>query len=330
LFQKEDGIILVFDENATAANPQTSFDALHPVHDKAMSLSTPPGDLLRLVVGLSLSSGTTVLDDDEYSRRILWCLDRGYEYVPSVDLSDLTKGHDERDKEGFARIVEAIAGTVWSSAVMKPKQSQQLKASYAQEKQRQQESKEEKEPENLYVPPDPSLLGGHVKPSETQEEESKQEPTLTDEQRTELAQKALLQEDGVDTSNADNDIEDRYLPVADDDATPLPSAEERAKEREQERQFDQLDSALRQAANIRELSQSGNLSDEQRRQRAGDAAMLLMNLMMGMDDDEDDEEEEEEENSIHNNEDDDDPAEKKEEDSATPATAPAEVVTASS
>jgi len=41
------------------------------------------------------------------------------EYV-EADLSEkgISSGHDARDKEGFARIVEAISGTVWSSAVM--------------------------------------------------------------------------------------------------------------------------------------------------------------------------------------------------------------------
>jgi len=62
--------------------------------------------------------------------------------------------------------------------------------------------------------------------------------------------------------------------------------------------FNHLDGALRQAASIREMSQSGNLSDQDRRQRAGDAAMLLMNLMtqMGLDDDEKDEDDDEDEN----------------------------------
>jgi hypothetical protein len=44
-----------------------------------------------------------------YTRRVLWCLDHGYEYV-QVDLMEYGRsiGHSDREKEGFARIVEAV------------------------------------------------------------------------------------------------------------------------------------------------------------------------------------------------------------------------------
>ena len=51
---------------------------------------------------------------------MLWCLDRGYEYV-EVDVTPegMTGGFEERDKDGYARVVEAIGTCMWSSHVMK-------------------------------------------------------------------------------------------------------------------------------------------------------------------------------------------------------------------
>ena len=92
---KEDGIILVFD--AVRSNPDgsdegggASFDSLESAHQKALS-NNECGDLLRLCVGVSLSelSAEEIRGKDnekEYSRRILWCLDNGYEYI-EADLS---------------------------------------------------------------------------------------------------------------------------------------------------------------------------------------------------------------------------------------------------
>jgi len=131
---KEDGIILVFDAlhsnpdrvvdgSAAAASGVSTFDGLTAVHEKATSLDQC-GELLRLCVGISMGEMTPselrgTKHEEEYSRRVLWCLDRGYEYL-EADLSEegRQKGHDDRDKDGFARVVEAIATTVWSSANM--------------------------------------------------------------------------------------------------------------------------------------------------------------------------------------------------------------------
>mmetsp|Transcript_17934 Transcript_17934/g.24840 ORF Transcript_17934/g.24840 Transcript_17934/m.24840 type:complete len:339 (-) Transcript_17934:40-1056(-) len=131
---KEDGIILVFDAlhsnpdrtvdgSAAAASGVSTFNGLTAIHEQATSLDQC-GELLRLCVGVSLGEMTPSElrggnHEEEYSRRVLWCLDRGYEYV-EADLSEegRQKGHDDRDKDGFARVVEAIATTVWSSAKM--------------------------------------------------------------------------------------------------------------------------------------------------------------------------------------------------------------------
>ena len=121
---QEDGIVLIFDASEDAHVSQ-SFDCLSPHHESAIQ-AEKAGELLRLCVGVSfgpspLSDGSKK-SEEEYSRRVLWCLDRGYEYV-EVDLSEegMKKGHDERDKEGFARVVEAISTCMWSSHVMKPR-----------------------------------------------------------------------------------------------------------------------------------------------------------------------------------------------------------------
>jgi len=118
----EDGIILVCDSSLSASQGMC-FDSLNKLHDNAEK-STDLGDLLRLCVGVSfgpspLADGTKA-SEEEYSRRVLWCLDRGYEYV-EADMSPvgMESGHNDRDKEGFARIIEAISSCMWSSHVMK-------------------------------------------------------------------------------------------------------------------------------------------------------------------------------------------------------------------
>lgn len=174
--EKEDGVILVFDalqsnpDNITETSNNTLFDSLAHVHSHAEKADTC-GDLLRLCVGVHVGEATPSqlrgnAHEEEFSKRVLWCLDHGYEYL-EVDLSkDAQKsGHDERDKEGFARLVEAISGTVWSSAIMEKKKQQELKQSYQQEKEQLQQQDDEKEQENPYVPPDPSLLDSEIQAS---------------------------------------------------------------------------------------------------------------------------------------------------------------------
>lgn len=127
----EDGIILVFDEalsvstsstrKPTIASASSSFNAVVSLYEQQEPIHTP-GEMLRLCVGIQPADSCS--DDSkehqaEYSRRVLWCLDHGFEYV-SADLSAhaIQSGHDERDKEGFARVMEAIYGTMWSSSVL--------------------------------------------------------------------------------------------------------------------------------------------------------------------------------------------------------------------
>lgn len=255
---KEDAFILVFDMLASNPDrsgvPGTTFDSLQVVHDKAVANDTC-GDLLRLCVGVTLTSlspqeARGKKHEDEYSRRILWCLDHGYEYV-EADLSQegQSKGHDDRDKDGFARIVEAIQGTVWSGAVMKERQATKLQASYDEDA----DAIKKQDDENPYVPPDPSLMA--------------------------------IPKDG--------------------EAPPLgspsrsPEMERLRQEIDEDKVFDQMESVLREASRIREQSQCGQLTDEERRAKAESAALRLVDLMnhFGM------EEGEEDDNSIADSED---------------------------
>ena len=66
-------------------------------------------------------------------------------------------------------------------------------------------------------------------------------------------------------------------------------SEGRRAELEEERNLNALESSLQEARRIRELSQSGQLTDDERRQRAGDAAALIYEMMgkMGFDTDSD-------------------------------------------
>jgi len=303
---KEDGLILVFDhvttvtsvEDGTVAVPTaaSSFNAVEPVHNRAEEL-VQAGELLRLCIGISAgaieeANRNTKVYEQEYSRRILWCLDRGYEYV-EVDLSEhgVATGHDVRDKDGFARVVEAVCGTVWSSAVMGGAKQQELKQQYAEAAEAASASMqaaladEVKDKSNLYEPPDSSNLPPITAfVGETQE----------DKERGEKALGAILQQGGLKDPSSD------YVDEGQENVSP-DVIEQRKLERGQEMLMNDFEGVLRQAAGIRDLSRSGAMSDEERRQRAGEAAGVLMGLMgkMGFDNDDDDEDDTEgEEDSV--------------------------------
>jgi hypothetical protein len=290
---REDGVLLVVaaphhggESQAVegSAPPPSALDALAALHGTAEAQGKA-GDLLRLCVVVTRTARehqeARTIDEDEYSRRILWCLDRGYEYV-EVDLSEdgVARGHDERDKEGFARVVEAIQTTVWSSAVMRPRRVQDLADSYEQAKrevadERAPRTASEEAAAPLQPPPSPheDSEPATVAPAITFAPES-------DAEREERARQALLlqaAEEGQGTDGGDEpDGEDPQRPF---EAALGGSAAEQQQQHQQDRYFDQLEGALREAARIREMSRSGALSDEDRKKRAGDAAVLLMDLM---------------------------------------------------
>jgi hypothetical protein len=301
---KEDGCILVFD--GMKSNPDyigsggcggidgVTFDQLANVQEKADAgpEQRQLGDLLRLCVGVTLKPDASPQDwrgrqnhEAEYSRRILWCLDHGYEYV-EADLSDdgQRRGHDDRDKEGFARIIEAIEGTVWSSAVMKQAQTKQLKDSYADDKAalkidetQQQEESNKNDANNTYVPPstDPS---------------SEQVPVECDDDNTDTeaanrTKKLLAGEFGGD---GDENKKEHDVVVKEPSLVGSNDIAKLREDAEIEKHFDQMDSVIQEAKRIREASQNGTISDDERRERAGDAALALLNLMsqFGMEEEE--------------------------------------------
>jgi len=296
---KEDGIILVFD--SLQCNPDRcngsdgiTFDSLRSAHQQAID-NNSCGDIIRLCVGVSLVdvSPSEIRGKDhekEYSRRVLWCLDNGYEYIEAnLSKEGQQKGHGDRDKDGFARIIEAIQGTVWSSATMSTTKTNELKDSYVNGKSMVQQNKynypksvneiengKERTEVNLYQPPDSSLL---------------------------LTRTIIEQQDGSSYSNSknvdavnDNPIKDSCTDVAFNlnvfdelKGVHTPGMAQSQEDLEGEKMFEKMESVLKEASQIREASKSGVLSDDERRERAGEAALALVNLMdqFGLDDDDD-------------------------------------------
>ncbi len=274
-FSKEDGVILVFD--ALQSNPDrpsnsstssATFDSLALAHEETEN-QDGAGDLLRLCVGVTLTSPSRPEElrgqnaEKEYSRRILWCLDRGYEYV-EADLSQegQMRGHDDRDKEGFARIVEAIQGTVWSSAVMSQSTSKQLKETYQEDWNKNSQDNHsndndnEEEEKNPYEPPDPSMFGSF--------------PT-------------------VENPSTATVMEEASGLVLDPESVGPHEMAELRKDLENDQVFEKMEGLLREASRIREASKNGEMTDQERRDRASDAAMALVNMMnhFGLDDEDD-------------------------------------------
>eukprot|EP00978_Attheya_sp_CCMP212_P002673 scaffold5469_cov54-Attheya_sp.AAC.5 len=271
---KEDGVLLVFDSVSAFSSVQGSmigsfnpFDALTTVHDEAETAGRC-GDLLRLCVGVTLSASDsehvrTKEYEEEYSRRVLWCLDRGYEYV-EADLSEegRSTGHDERDKDGFARIAEALVGTMWSSAVMGSDASKKLKNKFVQ-------SIETQMPAEEHVTSEATIQANPANPKPDSPIVQPQEKSSTDA--------------GSGESKL-NDLKVESLILGDKEEN-QPLKEDHL----QEKQFDNLDNLLGEAAKIRDQARTGTISDEDRRKRAGDAASMLMGLLdtMGFDESDD-------------------------------------------
>jgi site-specific DNA-adenine methylase len=295
---KEDGIILVFD--ALQCNPDrcdtgnsssnigggggcVTFDSLGSIHQQAIDNNTC-GDLLRLCVGVSLVD-LSPCDQKEYSRRVLWCLDNGYEYIEAnISKEGQLIGHNDRDKDGFARIIEAIQGTVWSSAIMSASKTKKLTDSYADSKSMiQPNNKKEDTEENLYEPPDPSML---------------------------LTTQTTIQQQQDDASKSKNvdDVTGSDIPIKDDcciDGFGLNVFHDEGKgdqsreDMEAEKLLEKMENVLKEATQIRKASKSGVLSDDERRERAGEAALALVNLMgeFGLDDDDDDDDDDDEDDN---------------------------------
>uniref|UniRef100_A0A7S2EA86 Uncharacterized protein n=1 Tax=Ditylum brightwellii TaxID=49249 RepID=A0A7S2EA86_9STRA len=300
---KEDGIVLVFNDvpissSSSSSFHQNTFDSLSMAHEQAEE-EDQCGDLLRLCVGVSIGkkqqSGTTKAEEEEYSRRVLWCLDRGYEYV-EADLSDEGKrrGHNDRDKDGFARVVEAIAGTVWSSAVMGKSKSSQLKGSYEKaERALCSNSSVPSKETSTYSPPTPAVEVS----SESKTTTVEGRPAIDSDERADAVSEELISKGGEEEEDQEEKNHEPTISAqealsevqAKHNANTTQEEEKHHQMEKDEELFDDLENAMKEASRIREASKNGMMSDDTRRQLAGDAAMRIMNLMSHLDfmDDED-------------------------------------------
>ena len=253
---KEDGILLIFPSS-------THIDNLTQIHDDIPQDKL--GDTLRLCISTS-AKPIAITKEYEllYSQRVLWCLDRGYEYV-EVDLSEegLMRGFDDREKDGFARVVEAMGGTVWSSAVMGKKKKNNVSVSIAQ------------------------TLLEHCDDEDIHNTKEAKEAMVGIKTKTE----AVLMEEEAAERNTDVQVakDGEFQLVPDMERSELISESEVSDETKDEVVFDNIEGVMKEAKIIREASKNGKLSDQERRDRAGNAAEMLMGLLgqMGFDDDDD-------------------------------------------
>ena len=245
---KEDGLFLVI--------PTTfqSMDILTQWHESA-ERDQQAGDTLRLLIATHTHALPSTKEYEEmYSQRVLWCLDRGYEYV-EVDVTPegMQRGFEEREKDGFARVCEAMSGTVWGSAVMKSRGGEQTKnTSVGSGKNVNCENRVGHE----------EIQGSLHTTKEPVEQEEKEE-----------------EEDNL------NILESKSNVSSPEPASPPKPAEEKEDQNDED-YLDNIEQIMKEAKQIRQASQAGEMTDEERRQRAGNAATMLMGLLdqMGFDD----------------------------------------------
>uniref|UniRef100_A0A7S0CFD9 Uncharacterized protein n=1 Tax=Proboscia inermis TaxID=420281 RepID=A0A7S0CFD9_9STRA len=271
---KEDGIILAFDGSSSQFN-ELSFH-----HDRSTKIHQC-GDLLRLCVGVTRGTEqqqqvNSKAYENEYSRRILWCLDNGYEYIENCDISEGGRlvGHDEREKEGFARVIEALAGTVWSSAVMHAKKKNGLGMAAGL---LEAASKTNNNPACRVTSNENNCKINSLQPEISVAVVDNKNDKEGKERGEAIESKCIQDEDAKeiigfkekDTLEYGNGIKN-----------------ENNEKDEDSIDYDKLHTLIRDVNQIRQDSTTTNTSDEERRQRAGDAAIKLMGLLdvIGLDD----------------------------------------------
>ncbi|KAL7527174.1 hypothetical protein ACHAXR_001835 [Thalassiosira sp. AJA248-18] len=296
---QEDGIVLIFDSSPplqqllSTTTTITTFDSLDQHHTTATTTITNnnnqecSGELLRLCIGTThgpspLSDGSKK-SEEEYSRRVLWCLDRGYEYI-EVDLTSegLQRGFDERDKDGFARVIEAVETCMWSSHVMKTKRNVvgggggiagllglkkdgDLPTKNLEGSQQSNNGKGEPQTEGTTIPSSPTT----IKNNDAEREKAAMASLLEGVTNNEQSLPSTTAE--VNTDNNNNNT-----PAKEEETKQQPP---QPPQQEEMIAFHQLDSVLTEAKRIRESSKNNSMSDEERRERAGDTAMKLMGLL---------------------------------------------------
>jgi len=255
---KEDGILLVFPSDSTISVDSS----LTHIHESAEK-NDQCGDLLRLCISVCKEDGEKGRKgkayEEQYSRNVLWCLDRGYEYV-EADLNEeaRARGHDDREKDGFARICEAMNGTVWSSAIRRKVQQQINKRSSGEgqalsDMTSKGQTEEIKKDTANNMPQTPS---NHETPDNTTSEDA----THNEEKNEGIDDSLMLNDNAIDDAGNGGDTRDELI--------------------------DSFQQAMKEAGRIRDASKAGNLSDGLRKKRAGDAANMLMGLLekIGFDD----------------------------------------------
>ncbi|KAL7543164.1 hypothetical protein ACHAWF_007336 [Thalassiosira exigua] len=180
----------------------------------------------------------------------------------------MTRGHDERDKEGFARVVEAVGTCMWSSHVMKPRggTARAVGASRGSVGATGGTSNGSSSATGA-TKADEDATSSEPRSDGSRDAKS---PRVADSEREKAAMASLLKDADVGDGNPE-----------DDDGKPHND--------HQEVSFHQLESALSEAKLIREASRNGSLSDQERRERAGAAAERIMGLLDGMGSDDEDE-----------------------------------------
>lgn len=286
---EEDGIVLIFFLNSQANKEEISkaFNALSRHHQIAES-SQQCGDLLRLCIGISnhdlmdtTSVSTKICDkeedeedirnkEEEYTRRVLWCLDHGYEYV-EADLTEYGRsiGHEDREKEGFARIVEAVGNTVWSTAKMHPRKARHLKSSYDVDKNNvTSKSTNTGDARSIKIidtaEGDDSIIPAVVAVEATEVEAGTENDT-TKHHSTEVttSQSDLISNTttGVRPSTKDVKVE---------------SLLKQEESEEDESKLESLEFLIKEANRIRDCARQGHISDDERRRQAGEMAIRLI------------------------------------------------------
>jgi len=285
---EEDGIILIFHSNNSANKEEISksFNAVSRHHRMAES-SQQCGDLLRLCIGISKhdhmeshNSSITTGDEEEsegeeqrykeeeYTRRVLWCLDHGYEYV-EADLTEYGRsvGHSDREKEGFARIVEAVGNTVWSTAKMHPRKVRQLKSCYGADKNSIVESTSNIDHAMTNSPvaitennADVTVLSTTVENDDARQQQSNEVMRTTE--TTEIT----INDDHYvpSSSNANHDCVENLMNLTED---------------LEEVKLESLEFLIQEANRIRDSARKGNISDDVRRRQAGEMAMRLLSVL---------------------------------------------------
>lgn len=276
--EKEDGVILIFPSD------NASIDTFTEIHNQMETNIHDLGDTLRLCLTtttINNNSTTTTMtkkeEEELYSQRVLWCLDHGYEYI-DVDLSQegLTSGFDNREKDGFARVVEAMRGTVWSSAIMKSRSSKCATTS----------TSSITDVNNNITRSDPNKC-----------------MSMCSEQKT------MTKDDNCEHQNVNNNIGNQESETTKDKIYSINTntqEEETRKDDEddakREKILDDIEQVMKEASRIRKESRNGEMTDDERKKRAGDAASMLLGLLDQIGFGDDNEEEDSDDNDNLNEE----------------------------